>query len=79
MFPGFGLVALLPTPDHGMQSEGLAFFTGQELRVEPEIATDGKAAARIELTSLSAKKSDLPSVVMPLGWASAAALSGPST
>jgi hypothetical protein len=49
VFPGFGLVALLPTPDHGMQSEGLAFFTGQELRVEPELAADGRAAARIAL------------------------------
>jgi hypothetical protein len=49
VFPGFGLTALLTVPDGGMQSEGLAFFTGQELRIEPELAADGAAAARIAL------------------------------
>jgi hypothetical protein len=30
-----------------MQSEGLALFTGQELRIEPELAEDKAAAAKI--------------------------------
>ncbi len=48
-FPGFGLTALLPVPDGGIQSEGLAFFTGQELLIEPDLALDGTGAARIAL------------------------------
>ena len=48
-FPGFGLTALLPSPDGGMQSEGLAFFTGQELRLEPELAADGAEGTRVAL------------------------------
>jgi len=48
-FPGFGLTALLTVPDGGMQSEGLAFFIGQELRIEPDLAADAPAAARIAL------------------------------
>ncbi|WEK47145.1 MAG: hypothetical protein P0Y56_02330 [Candidatus Andeanibacterium colombiense] len=48
-FPGIGLTALLTVPDGGMQSEGLAFFTGQELRIEPELTADGPRAARIAL------------------------------
>ncbi len=48
-FPDASLAALLAAPDGGMQSEGLAFFTGQELRIEPELAADGAAAARIAL------------------------------
>jgi hypothetical protein len=46
-FPAPGLTALKPTPDGGMQSVGMAFFTGQELRIEPELADDRKAAARL--------------------------------
>lgn len=46
-FPALGLTALKPTPDGGIQSVGMAFFTGQELRIEPELAEDGKAAARL--------------------------------
>ena len=34
-FPALGLTALNPTIDGGLLSEGLAFFTGQELRIEP--------------------------------------------
>lgn len=34
---GCGLVALSVTADGGIQSEGLALFTGQELRIEPEL------------------------------------------
>lgn len=43
-FPAFSLAALAPTPDGGLQSEGLSSFTGQELRIEPEIA-GGRAEA----------------------------------
>lgn len=50
-FPAFCLAALTPTPDGGLQSEGLAQFTGQELRLEPELAGDrgeaGKLAVRL--------------------------------
>lgn len=48
-FPGSGLTALLPSPDGGMQSEGLAFFTGQELRIEPELAADWDEGRRVAL------------------------------
>lgn len=51
VFPAFCLAALAPTPDGGMQSEGLSLFTGQELRIEPELASDrveaGKLAVRL--------------------------------
>ncbi|MBO9498509.1 MAG: hypothetical protein J7496_10795 [Novosphingobium sp.] len=48
-FPALGLTALLKAPDGGMQSEGLAFFTGQELRLEPEIAGRGAGSAQLAL------------------------------
>lgn len=47
VFPGLGLVGLANVADGGMQSEGLAFFTDQELRIEPELTEDRAAAARI--------------------------------
>lgn len=46
-FPAFALAALAPTSDGGMQSEGLALFTCQELRLEPELAEDRAAAGKI--------------------------------
>jgi hypothetical protein len=49
VFPGFGLASLAPMPDGGMQSQGLALFTGQELRLEPELATDRTHGAKIAL------------------------------
>lgn len=52
VFPAFALAALAPTPDGGMQSEGLALFTGQELRLEPELAEDRMASARLGLRLL---------------------------
>lgn len=48
-FPGLGLTALAPVPDGGMQSEGLALFTGQELRIEPELALDRAESAKLAL------------------------------
>lgn len=51
VFPAFSLAALVPSLDGGMQSEGLALFVGQELRLEPEITADrvesGKLGVRL--------------------------------
>jgi hypothetical protein len=47
VFPALGLTALAEVGDGGLHSEGLAFFTGQELRIEPELAGDKAAAARL--------------------------------
>lgn len=47
VFPGLGLVGLQTAADGAMQSEGMAFFTGQEIRIEPELAVDRAAAAKI--------------------------------
>jgi hypothetical protein len=47
VFPGLGLTALAATADGGMHSEGLALFTGQELRIEPELMSDKAAGAKI--------------------------------
>lgn len=51
-FPGLGLTALAPTQQGGLQSEGLALFTGQELRIDPTLASDRAAAARLALRLL---------------------------
>jgi hypothetical protein len=47
VFPGLGLTSLALTPDGGMQSEGLSLFTGQELRLEPELMSNAAAGAKI--------------------------------
>ncbi len=47
VFPGLGLVGLATVADGGMQSEGLSFFTDQELRIEPELTEDRANAAKI--------------------------------
>lgn len=47
VFPGLGLVGLQTAADGAMQSEGMAFFTGQEIRIEPELAEDRAAAAKV--------------------------------
>jgi hypothetical protein len=49
VFPGLGLTALAEDRGGGMQSEGLAFFTGQELRIDPQLAGDKAVAARLAL------------------------------
>ena len=50
-FPALGLTALFRDADGAIRSEGLAFFTGQELLIEPAPGTttalDGKIAARL--------------------------------
>lgn len=52
-FPGLGLTALAPTPQGGLQSEGMALFTSQELRMRPEIVTDLAEASKIALRFLN--------------------------
>jgi hypothetical protein len=47
VFPSLGLTALALNPDGGMHSEGLALFTGQEVRIEPELTSDRAAGAKI--------------------------------
>jgi len=51
-FPGLGLTALAPTPEGGLQSEGLVLFTGQELRLDPQLVKDRAAGARLALRLL---------------------------
>jgi hypothetical protein len=47
VFPGLGLTSLSLMADGGMQSEGLALFTGQDLRLEPELTRDRAEGAKI--------------------------------
>lgn len=51
-FPGLGLTALRPMPDGALESEGLALFIGQELRLEPDAAQDQQQAAKVALRLL---------------------------
>jgi hypothetical protein len=46
-FPALGFTAFAEAPDGGLMSDGLAWFTGQELRIAPELAKDRVAAARL--------------------------------
>lgn len=46
-FPALGFTAFRATVDEGLQSVGLAHFTGQELRIEPDLAADRTAATRL--------------------------------
>ena len=48
-FPGLSLAALAQGPDGALQSEGLALFVGQELRIEPELAENPAAGAKLAL------------------------------
>jgi hypothetical protein len=52
VFPAFYLAALATAPDGGMQSEGLAQFIGQELRLEPELVGDRAEAAKLAVRLL---------------------------
>jgi hypothetical protein len=49
VFPALGLTALSISADGGMQSEGLALFAGQELRIEPELLDDRAEAGKIAI------------------------------
>lgn len=46
-FPALGLTAFRETVDGGLQSVGLSFLIGQELRIERDLATDKVAATRL--------------------------------
>jgi hypothetical protein len=46
-FPALGLTAFAADSDRSLRSEGLAFFTGQELRIEPALAEDRTAGVRL--------------------------------
>lgn len=46
-FPALGLTAFVETTDGALQSEGLAFWIGQELRIEPPLSADRVAATRL--------------------------------
>ncbi len=46
-FPALGLTAFAETPDGALESAGLAFWTGQELRIEPPLTADRVAATRL--------------------------------
>lgn len=46
-FPGLGLIAFNETPDGALQSQGLAFWIDQELRLEPPLSSDTIAATRL--------------------------------
>ena len=48
-FPGLMLASVTQAPDFGLHSEGLALFTGQELRIEPELTQDMTGATRLAL------------------------------
>ena len=49
VFPGLALAALAAMSDGGMQSQGLALFTGQEVRLEPDAADSPASAAKLGL------------------------------
>ena len=51
-FPGLGLAALIESDDGALQSEGLALFTGQELHLDADIASDRTENAKIALRLL---------------------------
>lgn len=46
-FPALGLTAFAETPDAAIESVGLAFWIGQELRIEPPLCADRVAATRL--------------------------------
>ena len=46
-FPALGLTAFAADGQGWLSSEGLAYFTGQELRIAPELAEDRAAATRL--------------------------------
>lgn len=52
VFPGLGLAAFVATPEGGIESRGLALFTGQELRLEPELVRDRAEATKTGLRLL---------------------------
>jgi len=51
-FPAFSLAALTSAQDGALQSEGLALFTGQELRIDPGLADSTAETGKIALRLL---------------------------
>ena len=49
VFPGLALASLIPLEDGGLQSRGLALFTGQELRLQPDMAGDPAEQVKLAL------------------------------
>lgn len=47
IFPPSGLVQCIDDLDDGLRTDGLSFFTKQELRIEPELVDDRDFAARL--------------------------------
>jgi len=52
VFPALTLASLAVTTDGGMHSEGLALFTGQELRLEPDLVGEPAEAAKLAVRLL---------------------------
>jgi hypothetical protein len=48
-FPALGLATLHPMPDGGFRSQGLAFFTGQELRLEARLNLSPERMAQLAI------------------------------
>ncbi len=48
-FPALGLTAFVESSDHALESIGLAFWTGQELRIELPLSADRVAATRLAI------------------------------
>lgn len=48
-FPALGLTAFVATPDEALESIGLGFWIGQELRIEPPLSADRVAATRLAI------------------------------
>lgn len=48
-FPALGLTAFVEAPDGALQSVGLAFWIGRELRIEPPLSDDRVAATRLAI------------------------------
>lgn len=46
-FPGMGLTAFVPAGGEALRSQGLAFFTGQELHLAPDLANDPAGGTRL--------------------------------
>lgn len=46
-FPALGLTAFIQTPEDALESIGLAYWIGQEVRIEPPLSADRVAATRL--------------------------------
>lgn len=62
VFPALGLTALRPMADGGVESVGLGFFTGQEVRVDRRIGEGGAATTRlaIRMIDLMVRQGTIP-------------------